>query len=316
MCGSMKFLFIGFGSIGKRHIRNLQSIFRSKGIELKIDLLRHSNEYISMHDAVDINNVYYSYNQLDTFYDAVFITNPTALHLLTIKNAMQYSNNFFVEKPVVSYNQIEDLQNIKFKDGDIYYVACPLRYTKVVQYLKHNINVANVVAIRSISSSYLPDWRPGIDYRNTYSARKELGGGVSMDLVHEWDYLTYLCGLPRGINSMIGRKSSLEIDSDDYAVYVADYEDKIVELHLDYFGRVPVREAMIFTKDDTIVADLQHGSIKFLKENHMVVFEEERDDYHIRELEHFLDIVAGRCANDSTIGHAVDVLKLTQGVVV
>lgn len=316
MCGNMKFLFIGFGSIGKRHIRNLQSIFRSKGMDLKIDLLRHSNEYADMPDEFEINNVYYSFSRLDMFYDAVFITNPTELHLVTINNVLQYSNNFFIEKPVVSYNQIEALNNTKFKDGDVYYVACPLRYSRVIQFLKHNINAADIVAVRSISSSYLPDWRPGVDYRNTYSARKELGGGVSIDLIHEWDYLTYLYGMPLEIKSMIGRKSLLEINSDDYAVYMADYGNKIVELHLDYFGRVPIRESVIFTKDDTIVADLQHGKIKCLKENRVVVFTEERNDYQIRELEHFLDIVAGRCANDSTIGHAVDVLKLTQGVVV
>ena len=115
---------------------------------------------------------------------------------------------------------------------------------------------------------------------------------------------------------MIGKKSALEIDSDDYAVYIADYKDKIIELHLDYFGRMPMRESVIFTKDDTIVADLHHGSINFLKEKRAVVFEEERDDYHIRELEHFLDIVDGKCPNDSTIGHALAVLKLTQGVIV
>ena len=76
-------------------------------------------------------------------------------------------------------------ERIQLKYGSTYYVACPLRYNAVIQYIKDNIDLQDVISVRSISSSYLPDWRPGVDYRKTYSAKKELGGGVSIDLIHE-----------------------------------------------------------------------------------------------------------------------------------
>ena len=100
-----------------------------------------------------------------------------------------------------------------------------------MQYVKANIIPDDVICVRAMSSSYLPDWRPGQDYRKTYSAHKDLGGGVSIDLIHEWDYLTYLFGWPKKVHSFIGKKSNLEIDSDDYAIYIAEFEKMIAELH-------------------------------------------------------------------------------------
>ena len=195
----------------------------------------------------------------------------------------------------------------------MYYVACPLRYNAVIQYIKKYIDINQVISIRSISSSYLPEWRPGVDYRNTYSANKKLGGGVSTDLIHEWDYLTYLFGIPLKVNCMIGKKSQLEIDSDDYAIYIAEYLDKIVELHLDYFGRKTIREIVLITKDDTVVGDIANNKISFLKSGRTIEFHEERDDFQIRELKYYFEILYEKKENYSTIQHAVNILKLTQG---
>ena len=71
---------------------------------------------------------------------------------------------------------------------------------------------------RVICSSYLPDWRPGVDYRTVYSAHKALGGGVTIDLIHEWDYLVDLFGVPQKLYNFKGTYSDLEIDSDDLSV--------------------------------------------------------------------------------------------------
>ena len=159
----------------------------------------------------------------------------------------------------------------------------------------------------------MPDWRPGQDYRDSYSSHKDLGGGVSIDLIHEWDYIIYLLGMPEMINYMSGKKSSLEIDSEDYAIYMAEYHDKIVELHLDYFGRKTIRTVTLFTNEDTIVGDIANNKISFLKSGEVIDFKEERDDYQMRELRHFIDMIDGKAAQDSSINHAVSVLKLTQG---
>ena len=305
----MKVCFVGLGSIAKRHIRNLGTICNDKGMALQIDAVRRFSD----DKPAGVSEIYHHIDDVPADYDVIFITNPTEKHLDTLRIFHEKGKHFFIEKPVVSVRQVEKAGLFKLREESVYYIACPLRYNAVIQYIKKNVNPADVISVRSISSSYLPDWRPEQDYRDTYSAQKELGGGVSIDLIHEWDYLTYLFGWPESVHSFIGKKSSLEINSDDYAIYIAEYLDKIVELHLDYFGRKTIREIQLFTKDDTIIGDIANNRISFLKSGEKIDFMEQRDDYQMRELKHFLDMVNGKIESDSSFYHAIDVLKLTQG---
>lgn len=82
-----------------------------------------------------------------------------------------------------------------------------------------------------------------------YSAHKALGGGVTIDLIHEWDYLVDLFGVPETICNIHGKYSDLEIDSDDLSIYIAQYPTLLAEVHLDYFGRTYRRSIELFCKD-------------------------------------------------------------------
>lgn len=308
----LKVCFIGIGSIAKRHIRNLARICGEENIQLIIDAVSRDGKRKEPQIISLIRKFYSDIAQMEDDYDVVFITNPTEYHIDTLNRVTPYGKNFFIEKPISSIHQIEQAALYQRKEASVYYVACPLRYHAVIQYIRENVDIRDVISVRSISSSYLPDWRPGVDYRATYSAYKSLGGGVSVDLIHEWDYLTYLFGMPQKVCYMSGKKSELEIDCEDYAVYIAEYADKVAELHLDYFGRNTIREIMLFTKEDTIVGDLVNNTVKYLKSGKSVSFQQERDDYQIREMKHFLNMIQGRAEQDSTIEHAVEVLKLTQ----
>ena len=305
-----KVCFIGLGSIAARHIKNLKDLL---GEEIEIDLLRSGNGK-PLDDKLHgmIEQVYFDYSSLPSNYDIMFITNPTRLHYETLLKVQEHAKHFFIEKPVFETGK-EDVANLCLKDDSTYYVACPLRYTNVIQYLKENIDFSKVYSIRCISSSYLPDWRPGIDYRNTYSAKKELGGGVSIDLIHEWDYICYLAGQPERVHSFISHKSNLEINSDDLAIYIAEYSDKFVELHLDYLGRKPIRKIELFTEDDSIEADLIEQKIVFRKGNYTIDLNEDRDSYQKKELQHFFNIIDQKCENDNSIERACRTLRITRG---
>ena len=311
----MKVCFVGIGSIAKRHIRNLHQICDELKIQLTIDALRRQNSS-PLQDIQYISSVFTTIEELPDDYDVIFLTNPTEYHADTLISLHDHAKHFFIEKPVTSIDTIDKLQEMKLRDDSIYYVACPLRYTNVIQYLKKTIDPKKVNSVRSISSSYLPDWRPGTDYRNTYSAHKDLGGGVAIDLIHEWDYLSFLFGMPTEVKSFIGKVSDLEIDSDDYAIYIARYADNMIaELHLDYFGRKTIRTIEIYTDEDTIVGDLVAGEVRYLKANKIVDLKSDRDDFQKRELMFFIDAINGKEDVQNDIEEAVRVLKLTQGII-
>lgn len=304
----MKVCFAGAGSIGKRHIKNIKLLSEEEGVTLELHLLRSSHREIDQNIKKLVCKEMFSVNDITEQYDAIFITNPTYLHYETLLSLKDKAKYFFIEKPVFDDWRV-DLEVLQNPKNNVYYVACPLRYTKVLQRAKEIVDTNRVISVRSICSSYLPDWRPDTDYRMTYSAHKEQGGGVKIDLIHEWDYLTHLFGFPDKVFHLYGKYSDLEIDSEDIAVYIAQYCDKLVELHLDYCGRQVKRSCEIMTNSETYVFDIANSCIVkngILYEK----YEELPNDKYLEELRSFLRIMEGKTQNSNDIYHAIKTMKI------
>lgn len=312
-----KIAFAGVGSIGKRHFNNVCTFLSERGDAYEIDLYRSS---LSRQLPADITDrchrqiLFEEDIEEDLFYDVVFITNPTSMHFATIEKFLGHAKSFFIEKPIFDSTEIDE-ELLKSLEGIPAYVACPLRYNPVLQYVKQHIDCSKAIAVRAISSSYLPDWRPGQDYRQCYSAHRDMGGGVGIDLIHEWDYLTTFFGMPKKVYSIQDQISPLEIDSDDIAIYIAKTNTATIELHLDYFGRKTLRSMDIFMPDDTIHCDIAEGKVEYLKAGKQMLLNAERNTFQMEEIKHFFAIVDGEIANDSDAKQAYQVLKLTKGLI-
>ena len=172
----MKFCIAGLGSIGRRHLRNLHSLAKDRGISITVEAFRSCGNLLAPEEEELISRVCYSEAELSDDYDAVFICNPTALHYETIRAFSQKTDNMFIEKPVFDRTDLS-IEELGLREDGVYYVACPLRYTSVLQWIKEYTEKEKIYSVRAICSTYLPDWRPGTDYRQTYSAHKEMGIG-------------------------------------------------------------------------------------------------------------------------------------------
>ena len=192
-------------------------------------------------------------------------------------------------------------------------MAAPMRWCGTMLALKEELPRLKPYSVRVICSSYLPDWRPGVDYRTVYSAHREMGGGVTIDLIHEWDYLVELFGVPSQVYNLKGTFSHLEIDSDDLSVYIARYPGLLAEVHLDYFGRTYRRSIELFCKNGTVTADFGAGTLT-LEDGTVRRYEEPVNRRYEREMEYFVDYArngTGESVNPPRT--ALEVLALTQG---
>ena len=187
-----------------------------------------------------------------------------------------------------------------------------MRHSAVFQYVKDYIKDKRVFSARAVSSSYLPDWRPNQDYREVYSAKKELGGGVVIDLIHEWDYVIDLFGMPEFQTVYHGKYSDLEITSDDLSAAILEYKDKLVEIHLDYFGRKNVRKLEIYLEGETIEADYINSMI-LLGNGKKIELLEESNEKYLRELKYYLRLLEGKEDNINDYKKAKQVLGLALG---
>jgi hypothetical protein len=111
----------------------------------------------------------------------------------------------------------------------------------------------------------------------------------------------------------LDKVSNLEIDTEDIAIYIAKYNNMLLELHLDYFGRFPIRELMIFKEDETIIGDIYNNRIIFKNEDKIIDFNEQRNDYQVEELKYFFKLINKEIENINDIQNAVNVMKLAGG---
>jgi predicted dehydrogenase len=146
---------------------------------------------------------------------------------------------------------------------------------------------------------YMPGWHPWEDYRQSYAAREEMGGGSLLAQIHEMDYLYWLFGLPTRLFAVGGHLSSLEIDVEDVASVLMDCRGIPVHLHLDYIQRPPSRTLQVIGDAGKIFIDLRASTLHQYGADGALVdaptFEGfERNQMFIDELKHFLNCIDGK----------------------
>ena len=302
----MNILIIGLGSIAQKHIHAIRQVH----LDAIIYALRSSKDSEHIHNIKNI----YSFDEIDFKIDFIIISNPTQLHEETIKKTLKTGCPLFIEKPVLSdtKNAEKLITGIKRKNI-ITYVACNLRFHPAIQFLKTHLaeNQLTINEVNVYCGSFLPDWRPGRDFRKVYSANASMGGGVHLDLIHELDYCTWLFGKPNETVSVKRKVSSLKIDSIDAASYHLFYDHFTANITLNYFRRESKREIEIVTENGTIHADLIQCKVTNMKDNSILFRKEyEMKDTYSLQMKYFTDHIKQDLQPMNDFAEAVDVLKI------
>lgn len=312
----MKILIAGFGSIGRRHFRNLRALGEG-------DILLYRTGYSTLADdelsgfpvETDLQAALAHQPQ------AVIVANPTALHLDVAIPAAQAGCHLFLEKPVShSLARLDELQQAVQLTGVQVLIGFQFRFhpglKKVRQILQSGV-VGRPLSVRAHWGEYLPNWHPWEDYRQGYAARSDLGGGVVLTLSHPIDYLRWLFGEVAEVRSFAGRLSDLEVGTEDLAEILMRFESGVIgSLHLDYCQQPPAHHMEIICTGGTIRWDNADGAVNLYQvdaagwESFPVPAGFDRNDMFLDQTRHFLDVVRGAAQPVCTLEDGARALAL------
>jgi predicted dehydrogenase len=233
----------GTGSIGLRHLRVLRD-----GLGLNPSALPTRAVRVSELRAEGIRTISAWQEAATSGPQFAIVASATSRHLADANEALAFGADVLVEKPLApSATGISDLAKTAKRCGRRVFVACNLRFDAgLIRFREYLPEIGPVHAVRIECQSFLPEWRPGSDYRRAYSARPE-EGGVLRDLIHEIDYAIWLFGAPSSLFARLKNSGVLGIESDDSADILWDTPSGAsVSIRLDYVTRIGRRKMRAF----------------------------------------------------------------------
>ena len=328
----MKILVVGLGGIGQRHMRNLR-VLLGAGVEIlgydprpQIPVL---TDQLAVEEGSSIDEKFLlkRFPDLDSALeqgpDAVFVCNPSSLHIETALRAAQKNAHLFIEKPLShTYDKVDELIGLVKKQKLAAVVGYQLRFHPCLQRLHVLLQqgaVGRVLAAHVEVGEYLPGWHTYEDYRQMYASKRELGGGVILSQIHEMDYIYCLFGLPNRLFALGGHLSNLDVDVEDVASILMECKVNSrpvpVHLHQDYVQRPPSRTCQIIGDQGKMLVDFGsltvtvfNGVGNLIETSSYAGFQ--RNQLFLDELTHFLECMQGRETPTVSLADGAQSLKM------
>jgi len=309
----MKFLLIGCGSIGKRHLQNLIALkHQVVACDLNKDLIEKDKVkfYLDYKEALDKEEI-----------DAVLICTPPSTHIEIAKFAAEKGKHLFIEKPL-SHNLdgLDVLADLIKNKGLVLLVGCNLRFHKAVSIIKGCVDrkeVGKILSIRSYFGHYLPNWRPLQDYSKLYTADSN-EGGILLDGIHEIDCVSWLAGDINRVFLSSKKVSDLKINTEDVAELSLEFEKGATgQIHLDYLRHNKHRSLEIIGDKGTILWQSE-GKLPEMAKVTMFTQSEKKNildeeininDMYMEEMKHFINCIKGSETSINNIEQAKKTLS-------
>jgi len=195
------------------------------------------------------------YAQLQETPYAVLACNPTSLHLEPLRYAVKSGAHLFMEKPLIHTEEgLQEAEKLLRGYNKCFFIGFMLRYHPAIHKIKEILEsgkYGKAYSARLEFGSYLPNW-PYEDYKKSYAARKDLGGGVINTISHELDLIQYFFGTPASLKSTSFNFGKLGIEVEEMCEAVFKYRELGVSLHLDYLQKEYDRRLRILFDDGTL----------------------------------------------------------------
>ncbi len=314
---SHRFVVIGCGSIGKRHIRNLLHL----GVK---DIVAVDPTEPRRAEAAELGvEVAPSFDDALSFGpNACVIASPNKFHRQDLDSCLNARLHTLVEKPLAVTSEGLEATITGFESQNLVgHVGTNFKFHPSFARMREVLpSIGKVYAARAISGQFLPDWHPWEDYRNGYSARKDLGGGVLLD-THELLYMTWFLGPGEAVASLNAKVSDLEIDTEDLAqVIIRHRGGAISTIQADYLQRTYQRNYEFTGSEGFLRWDVNEKAVKrWLKSTgEWTIWEEPRghdlNQMYIDQTKQFLAAIESGdpSAVSTPLRDGLEVLRLTE----
>ena len=309
-------MVVGGGSIGSRHLRNLKTL----GIERMALVEPDASRRESIASEMGLVGFSQMSEGLAWAPDFVVVATPTHLHAPQALAVVRQGVPVFVEKPL-SHNidRLDEICSVA-RGGSISLVGCNMRFhpgPARVKQLIHEGHLGKILFERIHTGSYLPEWRPGSDYRSNYASKTATGGGCLLDCIHEIDLARWYLGEVASVFCCAGHLSSLEIETEDVASLICRHANGATsEIHLDYVQRTYERGCQIVGEQGSVFWDFNGKQVRWFNalSKAWKVFPQpeswEINQMYLDEMRHFLDCATSHRQTILPIPDAVGLMRV------
>ncbi|MEJ2571054.1 MAG: Gfo/Idh/MocA family oxidoreductase [Anaerolineales bacterium] len=313
----MRFLISGLGSIGRRHLKNLVTLGQTDIVLHRTGKSTLPDDELAGYPAEsDLNEALERWSP-----DAVIVSNPTALHLEVAVPAARAGCSLLLEKPIShTLDHVDELRAALDAGGGNVLVGFQFRFHPGLQHAARLLRervIGDPISVRAHWGEYLPTWHPWEDYRESYSARRDMGGGVLLTLCHPFDYLRWLCGEVSSLFASVGNFGELELDVEDTAAVLLSLEgDVLGTVYLDYNQQPASHWLEISGTRGSIRWDNADGAVRWwtTQKREWEIYSPaegfERNTLFLEEMRHFIDVVRGDAQPRCTLQDGIRALKI------
>lgn len=306
----MNFLIIGAGSIGQRHLRNF---LRIDGVRCSIAEVDDANcEKVAAAHSVD--TAYADYRDADlAAFDGVVICAPSHLHVPIALDVVSAGTHVLTEKPLsVSHDGIAELKQLRDSRDVLVSVAYVYRHDPLLREIrdrKMSGEFGPILMVNVYAGQYWPAMRK--DYPPAYAQSRETGGGAMPDhLVHLFNYLEWLFGVPKAVSAKHWRLGLQDIATEDAAVVTLQFGDGVIaQLGVCLCQRDTNMRMQVIAESGTLQTELSSDAVNvYTAESGKWVrgraLRRERDDLFRDQAQHFIDCIRGETTPICTVEEA------------
>ncbi len=314
-------LIIGAGSIGQRHIKNLRKI----GIYNIVALRSKKGHFKKLPEALKVVEVDNWEEAIASNPDVAIISNPSSLHIETARKIVDHVKGIFIEKPLSdSTNECQQLIDILNEKKVVSFIGHNMMFHPIVENIIKFYNendIGEVVNIQCQVGQWLPDWHPYENYKNAYYARKDLGGGVALTLIHEIHLALELAGLPVSVVGEVSKYNKLDLEVDVCSDLMIKHKTGAVsQIHLDYIQQPSHRSGLITFEMGWLSYDFTRIELIGQKkgDDTHVIWSDKNYDYNKAYIDQMIEFVCfveeGRLKHKYDAESSVESLKVVESL--